>query len=302
MKMKKSILGSMLAASVLSGFAAETAADRFACYRETGGRVEAVMTVPHELDNLLKTGHIQGMGCSEQGVYLSHAGGIEKIDWNGRLLARFAVPAVPYPSASHLGDSFAVDGKVYAVTTTTFYKDGKKRFKATVGVWDENLTLLKEATCMDVALDGIVVLGDTIYTGIDRWGAGSARHPDCCVKRFDLNLNDLGDTDIPLPFEIYFGVQTMATDGKDLLFGCYGGTARVSPDLKTVTKIPNFGCGEGFAQVPAKWTGTRLPVFAAVRAMGGNQQGWRKDPENNPPRIKLMFYAWDAEKNQMRGL
>ena len=300
--MKKSILGSILAASVLSGMAASTPADRFARYRETGGRVEPVMTVPHELDNLLKTGHIQGMGCSEQGIFLSHAGGIEKIDWNGRLLARYAVPPVPSSSSSHLGDSFVVGGKVYAVTTTRFWSDGKWRFKAAVGVWDENLTLLKEKTCMDVALDGIVVLGDTIYTGIDRWGAGSKPHADCCVKRLDLDLNDLGDTDIPLPFEIYFGVQTMATDGKDLLFGCYGGTARVSPDLKTVVKVPDFGCGEGFAQVPAKWTGTRQPVFAAVRAMGGNQQGWRKDPENNPPRIKLSFYAWDAEKNRMRDL
>jgi hypothetical protein len=24
--------------------------------------------------------------------------------------------------------------------------------------------------------------------------------------------------------------------------------------------------------------------------MGGNMQGWRKDPVNNPPRIRLDFY------------
>ena len=45
-----------------------------------------VFTVRHELDILLKAGHIQGACCSEQGVYLSHQFGIAKIGWDGKLI------------------------------------------------------------------------------------------------------------------------------------------------------------------------------------------------------------------------
>ena len=33
-------------------------------------------------------------------------------------------------------------------------------------------------------------------------------------------------------------------------------------------------------------------MFFKVSAMGGNMQGWRKDPVNNPPRIRLDFYEY----------
>jgi muramoyltetrapeptide carboxypeptidase len=32
-----------------------------------------------------------------------------------------------------------------------------------------------------------------------------------------------------------------------------------------------------------------------VRALGGNMQGWRKDPKNNPPRLRLEFYEFDGK-------
>ena len=37
-------------------------------------------------------------------------------------------------------------------------------------------------------------------------------------------------------------------------------------------------------------------VFFVVRAMGGNMQGWRKDPVNNPPCIRLDFYELNNGK------
>jgi hypothetical protein len=33
-------------------------------------------------------------------------------------------------------------------------------------------------------------------------------------------------------------------------------------------------------------------VFFVVKALGGNMQGWRKDPVNNPPRIRIDFHAY----------
>ena len=44
-------------------------------------KMKAILTVPHEFDMLVKSGHIQGLACSEKGIYLSHQTGLAKIDW-----------------------------------------------------------------------------------------------------------------------------------------------------------------------------------------------------------------------------
>lgn len=245
-------------------------------------KMPALYTVPHELDCLLKAGHIQGACCSEKGVYLSHQYGICMIGWDGKLIRQVEAPA-------HLGDSAYANGKVYGafvLRDKAMQKDGKRGL---VRVWDENLNQLDEKW-YDEALDGIVVLGDTIYTGVDKWG-NSKPHDLCCVKRLKLDLTDCGNTDIDLGYKIAYGVQTMATDGKSLFFGNYGGTSRVSPSLDSSEKV-SFGCAEGFGLVPKSVSKRETPVFFRVCALGGNMQGWRKDPENNPPRIKLDFWEY----------
>jgi hypothetical protein len=243
-------------------------------------RINAVYTVPHELDMLIKSGHIQGACCSEQGVYLSHQLGIAKIGWDGKLIKSVEAPA-------HLGDTAYADGRIYGAFTVRDPKLRKNGMKGLVRVWDENLNVVDENWYPE-SLDGIVVLGDTVYVGVDRWGHG--KHPLCCVKRLDLKLKDKGNTDVDLGYEIHYGVQTMATDGKDLFFGNYGGTSRVSADLKTNEKI-TLSCAEGFGLVPKTVAKSDAKIFFTVHALGGNMQGWRKDPVNNPPRIRLDFYV-----------
>ena len=242
-------------------------------------KMKPILTVPHELDCLLKSGHIQGACCSEQGIYLSHQLGIDKIGWDGKLIKHIDVPA-------HLGDSAYANGKVYGAFVIRDKKDRKGGKQGLVRVWDENLNQLNEAW-FDEALDGITVLGDTIYVGVDRWG--NPKHPLCCVKRLGLDLSDKGNVDIDLGYEIQYGVQTMATDGKDIFLGNYGGTSRVSPDLKSSERV-SFSCSEGFDLVPKSVVKSNAKVFFVVRALGGNMQGWRKDPMNNPPRIRIDFH------------
>jgi hypothetical protein len=65
----------------------------------------------------------------------------------------------------------------------------------------------------------------------------------------------------------------------------------VSADLRENARI-KFRCSEGFGLVPKSITQSDAKVFFAVRAMGGNMRGWRKDPENNPPRIRLDFFEF----------
>ena len=256
----------------------------------------SVQTVPHELDCLLKSGHIQGACCSAQGIYLSHSLGIDKIGWDGKLVKHVDAPG-------HLGDSAYANGKVYGAFVVRNPKDRVGGKPGLVRVWDENLTQLAEAW-YDEPLDGIAVLGDTVYVGVDKWG--SKPHAMCCVKRLGLDLSDKGNVDIDLGYWIHFGVQTMATDGKSLFFGNYGAPAdkgnpskynctRLTPDLKVVENL-RFGCSEGFGLVPQSVSKRETPVFFVVRAMGGNMQGWRKDPVNNPPRIQIDFYEFKDGK------
>ena len=128
-----------------------------------------------------------------------------------------------------------------------------------------------------------------MYVGVDRWGHD--KHDGCCIKRLTTDLTDLGNVDLDLGYQIHYGVQTMATDGKDLFLGCYGGTSRVSKDLKTVTQV-KLACAEGFDLVPKSISKCDTPVFFVVKALGGNMHGWRKDPVNNPPRIRIDFHAY----------
>ena len=258
--------------------------------------MDALYTVPHELDCLLKSGHIQGACCSEQGIYLSHQLGIDKIGWDGKLIKHLDAPG-------HLGDSAYANGKIYGAFVIRDKNARKGGKPGLVRVWDENLNLLNEAW-FDEALDGIVVLGDTVYVGVDRWKYPP--HALCCIKRLGLDLSDKGNMDVDLGYFIHYGVQTMATDGKSLFFGNYGAAAdkgnpkryncsRLSSDLKLEANL-NFGCSEGFGLVPKSVSKRDTPVFFKVCAMGGNMQGWRKDPVNNPPRIRIEFYEYKDGK------
>lgn len=276
------------------GFIAVAVMSAFAAFAYAGPEMDAVYTVPHELDCLIKSGHIQGACCSERAVYLSHARGLEKIGWDGKLIKHIEAP-------SHLGDTAFYRGRVYGVLMIRDKKLRKNGKCGLVRVWDEDLNQLDEAW-FDEMMDGITVLGDTIYLGVDRWGYEP--HSVCAVKRLGLDLSDKGNVDVTLPHPIHYGVQTMCNDGKSIFFGMYGvsankgnpkrfNCARLTPDLKLQESFRfDFGCAEGFDLVPAS-VAKRDSVFFAVRAMGGNMQGWRKDPVNNPPRIRLEFYEWD---------
>ena len=143
----------------------------------------------------------------------------------------------------------------------------------------------------DEALDGIAVIGDTVYVGVDRWGPD--KHDGCCVKRLTKDLVDRGNVDLDLGYQIHYGVQTMATDGTDLFLGNYGGTSRVAKNLTNPVKV-KLNCAEGFGLVPKSVSKCDTPVFFVVKALGGNMQGWRKDPVNNPPQIRINFYTYSG--------
>lgn len=251
-------------------------------------KINAVLTVPHELDMLIESGHIQGACCSEQGIYLAHAHGLEKIGWDGRHLKHVDAPA-------HLGDIGYANGRIYGAFVLRKLPKGDPN-PGMVRVWNEDLETVAEKR-YPWNLDGAAVVGDTLYCGIDRWGR--PEHAGAAILSLDLDLNVKGTNDVDFGFWIAYGVQTMATDGTDLYCCNYAGgkehnpkrhnTARLSRDLKVLSTTYLRGA-EGFGPVPKSIAKRDVPVFFAVRALGGNMQGWRKDPKNNPPRIRIDFY------------
>lgn len=254
--------------------------------------MRAIYTVPHEMDILVKrrAGHIQGMTCSEKAIYLSHQFGIEKIGWDGKWIKRVDAPA-------HLGDVFYHNGRIYGAFVLRGL--GKDEDQGMVRVWDENLDVVAEKR-LKVGIDGIAVLNGTIYYSPDP--DGLTPHDGCHIGRLDMKLNELEPVKLDLGYKIHYGVQTMCTDSRDIILACYGAprdkgnpngynTTRMSADMKPLQNY-RFGGSEGLAVVPKSIAKRDNPVFMMVCALGGNMQGWYRDPVGNPPRIRLDFYEF----------
>ena len=248
-------------------------------------KMKAIHTVPHEFDMLLKSGHIQGLACSEKGIYLSHQEGLAKIGWDGKLLKHIETPR-------HLGGIAYANGKIYGAFIVRDAKDMKDGKPGLLRVWDEDLNQLNERSFNETA-GSIGVLGDTIYYAI---GHDKKPHRECSIKRLGLDLSDLGNQTFDFGYEIKYGIQAIATDGKSLICANYGGVSLANPEFTTFKKLKSPSLAEGFALVPKSIAKCESPVFVTVRALGGNIKGWRKDPVSNPPRLRLEFYSFNGKR------
>ena len=247
-------------------------------------KMKAIQTVPHEFDMLVKSGHIQGLACSEKGIYLSHQEGLAKIGWDGKLVKHIETPR-------HLGGIAFADGRIYGAFIIRDKKDMKDGKPGVLRVWDENLNQVAEKTFQETA-GSVGVLGDTVYYAI---GYDKKPHRECGIKRLGLDLSDRGNQTFDFGYDIKYGIQALATDGKSLICANYGGVSLVNPEFSTFKKLKAPSFAEGFALVPKSISKREKPVFMAVRALGGNIKGWRKDPKNNPPRLRIVFYEFDGE-------
>ena len=248
------------------------------------GRMKAILTVPHEFDMLVKSGHIQGLACSEKGIYLSHQLGLAKIGWDGKLVKHIEAPG-------HLGGIACANGRIYGAFIIRRSKDMKDGKPGLLRVWDEDLNQIDEKAFQETA-GSVGVLGDTIYYAI---GYDKNPHRQCSVKRLGLDLADRGNQTFDFGYDIKYGIQAIATDGKSIICANYGGVSLVNPEFTSFKKLTCPSFAEGFALVPKSIAKRETPVFVTVRALGGNMKGWRKDPVNNPPRLRLDFFAFDGE-------
>ena len=96
-------------------------------------KMKAILTVPHEFDMLVKSGHIQGLACSEKGIYLSHQTGLAKLGWDGKLVKHIEVPG-------HLGGIACANGRLYGAFIIRKPKDMKDGKPGLLRIWDEDLS------------------------------------------------------------------------------------------------------------------------------------------------------------------
>jgi len=264
----------------------------FAC----GPLMDAVYTVPHEMDALVRIGHVQGASCSEKGIYISHMLGIDMIGWDGKHLAHADAP-------KHLGDCAYAEGKVYGAICLLDSKP-TERVRGKIRVWDEDLKGIIMDVDSDVFLDGACVHGGYFYTSPDM--LGSKPHPGCPIRKYtlpDLRLYEAKVID--LGYNIYFGTQTIGTDGKELFLGNYGAPpedhnpkrydfSRITTNLQHCANY-NFFCSEGFGLVPKSISKRDTTVFFAVRSLNKDTE-WKKDPVKNPPQLRIDFYEYDGKE------
>ena len=231
------------------------------------GRMKAIQTVPHEFDMLVKSGHIQGLACSEKGIYLSHQLGLAKIDWDGKLIKHINAPA-------HLGGIAYANGRIYGafiLRSQGNMKDGKPGL---LRVWDEDLNQVGEKAFQETA-GSVGVLGDTIYYAI---GYDKKPHRQCSVKRLGLDLAERGDQTFDFGYNIKYGIQAIATDGKSLICANYGGVSLVNPAFTSFKKLKCPSFAEGFALVPKSIAKCETPVFMTVRALSSMPSTARRSP------------------------
>ena len=253
-------------------------------------KIPAIVTTPGELDAI--KGHVQGACCSDNAIYLSHAGGIFKLDWNGKVLKHTELP-------QHTGDICYYKGRIYDSLSNP------QGFN--LMVLDEDLNVVGKYKFPGG--DGATVLNDVLYIGTGPCPSQPHRYSN--ISTFDLNRikqaeneqpkNDtavnlsntfLSKMTIDYGSETFYGVQDFANDGKyiyAMFYAANGGDPCVilTPDLKVVNTV-DFNASTGFDFLPPSRNTSKNPRFFRVRHIGGD---WRKqNPKTQPAQVRIDFF------------
>lgn len=128
----------------------------FFCGAETLSFVP-ILTEPGALDGT--DGHVQGIACSDENIYLSFTTTFVKLDWNGKVVHRA-------PARRHTGDIAYHNGRLYACVGKTKDPDKGLGGLAHIQVFDTDFNLLGEKrTPSAPGIDGIGIIGDDIFVG-----------------------------------------------------------------------------------------------------------------------------------------
>lgn len=203
-------------------------------------------------------GHIQGFAADETGIYCAFGHDMAKIDFNGRILIRFAAP-------SHSGD-IATDGeKIYCAAAlwnsvpASWEVIKKYNASSCIFVYNKNLELLEIKPLKNLqGIDGLAFINGKFYVGLNHLGA--KHRTENRIAILDKNFNLLKIATVTIGTRTKFGAQTLNNYQGKLLAAFYGGGKKSyifdpqelensSSVVKPVATFPENVC-VGFCETP----------------------------------------------------
>lgn len=190
-------------------------------------------------------GHIQGICCDEEAIFVVFANYIYKLDWNGNVLEKTQ-------AVSHSGDPCIAKGKLYVSMSS------EDRFG--VYEYDLNLNLLRKIKLENVpACDGIAYLNGCFYIG-----GPSPQDPHSVnpLNVYDEDFQLIAHYDVDFGTKTNYGPQSIASCRNVLLVAYY---AIVDPKKPARSAIIN-----------------RQGEVVGTSALDGST-GWYAAPESMQP-------------------
>lgn len=177
----------------------------------------------------LRPGHQQGHAVNDTHVFITTGSGLAKLDFSGKVVKSVK-------ASGHLGDVAWYKGKVYVA----WAYGGKPnpaigKNAGVIAVFDEDLNELERHELPDnPEIDGITIMDDVIYLGLD--DHGRPLHRGDRIMRLDMDFNVIDIKSIDLGVEVNFGVQNlMNANGR--IWGFFYTQVWVNPG-------PEYNCAE----------------------------------------------------------
>ena len=235
--------------------------------------------------------HIQGMAVGEDAVYMCEGKALFKFD----LATGCRLKAVKVPP--HSGDICLSDGKIYcAVAYGVSAGEHKATEHGRIMVYDTDLNFLAEKR-YPTLFDGITALDGVLYVGVGTMDR--TPHRGCRILRADQKtLEQIDIVEIDPGFEIEYGVQDMATDGRQIFLSFYAWKSRhamavCTKDLKVVSAQP-FWMGHGFDFLPRRFDQPGCRVVAKLECFRADAKAPPTNPHGLDIRSRFVYHTWDG--------
>ena len=226
---------------------------------------QTIRTEPGALEGT--DGHVQGIACSDENIYLSFTTTLVKLDWNGKVVKRV-------PARRHTGDIAYRNGRIYACVGKTKDPDKGLGGVAHIQVFDEGLTLIGEKrTPSAPGIDGIGILGDTVFVGGGSVESGKP-HTTNLVVRLNAKLEPTASAWIDYGSKTRHGVQNVTVANGLVWCFFYAANPKagdrncaiLDPDLNLVGTM-NLGSANGVDALPPRFGKAVNPRFLVCRTI-----------------------------------
>ena len=236
--------------------------------------------------------HIQGIAIGEDAVYMCEGKALFKFDLEtGR-----RIKAVPVPL--HSGDICLNDGRIYcAVAYGVSAGEHSATEHGRITVYDTDLNLIAEKRYPEL-FDGITALDGVLYVGVCTMER--QHHRKCRIMRVDQKTLDVIDVrEIDPGFEMEYGVQDMATDGRNILMAFYAYESRnemavYTKDLEFVSVQP-FSMGHGFDFMPTRFDLPGRRIVAKLDCFRDDPKAPATKPHGLDIRSRFVYHTWDGK-------